>query len=285
MKKIELEEIKRLQLDMLIYLDQICKENNIKYNIACGTLLGAVKYKKFIPWDDDIDVVLFRDEYMKLIEVLKDKDGKYKMFSIYNIKDYYYPFAKLIDTRTILNENAKKIKDYGVYIDIFPYDAYENDKDVETQAKSIKFIRNMMVRRYRIKECVREDFDYLAFYKRKVKFKKLKSFIYMSIDFLTLPLGYKFWVKLFDKKVSKIKIEDAIYVGDRAGEFEQKEYFKKEELLKQSLYEFEGLKFPSFENYDMYLKTCYGDYKKEPSEEQKKSHHIFTAYWKEDYNE
>ena len=79
-KKISLKEIQKIELDILIYFDKVCKENNIKYYLSSGTLLGAVKYKGFIPWDDDIDVILMRDEYLKLMDVLKnDNDGRYKL--------------------------------------------------------------------------------------------------------------------------------------------------------------------------------------------------------------
>ena len=72
-KKISLKEIQKIELDILIYFDKVCKENNIKYYLSSGTLLGAVKYKGFIPWDDDIDVILMRDEYLKLMDVLKKR--------------------------------------------------------------------------------------------------------------------------------------------------------------------------------------------------------------------
>lgn len=284
MQKINLDEIKKIELDMLIYIDKICKENDIKYNLASGTLLGAIKYKSFIPWDDDIDIVLMRDQYMKLMKVLENGAGKYKLLSIYNCKDYYYSFAKLVNTQTTLIENSKKINDMGVFIDIFPIDGYEN-KDIESQIKDIRFFRNMMVRRYRIKDCIRSEFDYMKFSKQEVKFKALKDLVYTFVDYITLPLGHNFWAKVFDKKMQKIKIEDCIYVGIRVNNFGIKEVFKKEEILEQAFYEFEGHKFTSFKNFDLYLTQKYGDYKKEPSEEQRKSHHLFTAYWRDDNNE
>ncbi len=75
MKEMILEEIKKAQLEILVYVDKICKENNIKYTIAYGTLLGAIRHKGFIPWDDDIDIMLVRDEYEKLLEVLYLHNG------------------------------------------------------------------------------------------------------------------------------------------------------------------------------------------------------------------
>ena len=73
-KKLDLKEIQKIELDILIYLDKVCKKNNIKYYLSSGTLLGAVKYKGFIPWDDDIDVILMRDEYLRLMDILKNNN-------------------------------------------------------------------------------------------------------------------------------------------------------------------------------------------------------------------
>ena len=279
MQKLNLEEIQKIELDILIYLDKICKENNIKYYLSSGTLLGAIKYKGFIPWDDDIDVVLFRSDYLKLIDVLGKNDEKYKILSIYNTEDYYYPFAKLVDTRTVLIENSKKIKEMGVYIDIFPIDGYITE-NIEKEISQLRILRNLMVRRYRIKNCIRNNFDYIIDGKTNVKHKKIKDIIYGFIDYITLPLGYNFYTKLFDKKISSVNANDSKYIGVRVGNFGFKEAFLKKDIIEQDIYEFEGHKFTSFKNYDLYLNSKYGDYKKEPDISQRKSHHQNDVYYK-----
>lgn len=279
-KKISLKEIQKIELDILIYFDKVCKENNIKYYLSSGTLLGAVKYKGFIPWDDDIDVILMRDEYLKLMDVLKnDNDGRYKLLSIYNSKDYYYPFAKLVDSHTVLTENSKKINGMGIYIDIVPMDGYP-DSNTPKHISNVRIIRNLMVRRFRIKNCIRDKFDYMSFTKEKVKFKLFKDLIYSFIDYVTLPFGYNFWVKIFDKEISKYDIHKCDYIGVRTGNFGVREAFLKEDIIEQDLYEFEGMKLTSFKNYDLYLRRKFGDYEKDPEESQKVTHHQYEAYWK-----
>lgn len=279
MKKLSLKEIQKIQLNILIFLDKICKENNIKYYLSSGTLLGAVKYKGFIPWDDDIDVILFRDDYMKLMKVLKNQVENYKLLSIYNTKDYYYAFAKLVDTNTVLTENAKKIKDMGVYIDIVPMDGYISG-NINKEIKNLRFIRNLMVKRYRIKNCKRSNFSYMKNQYIKPKNKFIKDIIYSFIDIITLPLGYSFYAKLYDKIISKNKFEDIKYLSVRTGSFGLNETFNKEDLLEQTEFEFENHKFTSFKNYDLYLNNKFGDYKKDPPKEQQISHHQFIAYEK-----
>ncbi len=279
MKRLSLKEIQKLELNILLYLDKICKENKIKYYLSSGTLLGAVKYKGFIPWDDDIDVILLRPDYIKLINVLKDRNDRYKILSIYNTKDYYYAFAKLVDSKTTLTENARKIKDLGVYIDIVPIDGFKSN-DIKKEVRKLRIIKNLMVRRYQIKNCIRDKFDYINNTQKIVKYQKIKDLIYGFTDILTRILGYNFWAKMFDKKLTKIDIDKSQYIGVRTGSFDEQEVFLKEELLPQAEYEFEGHFFPSFKNYDLYLKRKFGNYHKDPKKEQQQSHHQYTAYYK-----
>ena len=98
MRKISTENLKKIELEMLIYLDQLCKKENLRYYICGGTLLGAVRHKGFIPWDDDIDVVMPRPDYQKLIDQWKD-DERYRLLSERD-RGYYYNFAQLVDKRT-----------------------------------------------------------------------------------------------------------------------------------------------------------------------------------------
>ena len=87
------DEVKQVQLEILAYVDEICREYNINYSLAYGTMLGAVRHKGFIPWDDDIDIILMRSEYQKLLNILYDK--KNDKYQVYSPKDegYWYNYA------------------------------------------------------------------------------------------------------------------------------------------------------------------------------------------------
>ena len=77
MRKItDLKELKKIELDILLYIDRICREHNLLYYMAYGTLLGAVRHKGFIPWDDDIDIVMPRPDYEKLIKIMRGGECK-----------------------------------------------------------------------------------------------------------------------------------------------------------------------------------------------------------------
>lgn len=99
-KKLSLDQVKETALQLLIYVDRICEENDLKYSLYYGTLLGAVRHKGFIPWDDDIDIVMLRPDYDKLLSILA-KDETYLLLDQSTRPDYRYTFAKLVDSKNI----------------------------------------------------------------------------------------------------------------------------------------------------------------------------------------
>nr|MCR5207201.1 LicD family protein [Eubacterium sp.] len=130
MKELSLEEVKKTELEILIRFDEICKNNNIEYSLAYGTMLGAVRHNGFIPWDDDIDVFVKRSDYEKLLGLRYD-DGRFEIKSHRYSNNYYYPFAKMIDKNTDLDVSWRLDKDMGVFIDIFPLDYHDNNSNTD----------------------------------------------------------------------------------------------------------------------------------------------------------
>ena len=96
-KLLSIDEVKQTELSILDYIDSVCKQHNITYYLAYGTLLGAIRHKGFIPWDDDIDIYMPRKEYDKFIKLQADnKESQYSVLSMYNDSEYFYEFAKII---------------------------------------------------------------------------------------------------------------------------------------------------------------------------------------------
>ena len=92
MKKMTEKECKKVMLDILDYIDKICRKNNIKYSLFCGSLIGAIRHKGIIPWDDDIDIILLKEEYDKLVKILEKENAYYKIISYENTNGYYAPY-------------------------------------------------------------------------------------------------------------------------------------------------------------------------------------------------
>ena len=112
MKKISMDQSRLIILDIMTAIDRVCRELNISYYMAGGTLIGAIRHKGFVPWDDDIDIFVYRKDFDVLIDYLK-RNPPFPWFEIYdeNRSDYYYPFAKAVDNRTIVEQ--KNIKTVG----------------------------------------------------------------------------------------------------------------------------------------------------------------------------
>ena len=138
---LSLEEIKQVELDILEYLHKICEKHDIKYFIDFGTLLGAVRHKGFIPWDDDTDISLARDEFEKLYKVLKDENHPYyKLISFRETKGYPYSYMRVYDIRTRRDANlTDSTVVLGTCVDIFPYDGVVTEESDRKKMKLYKF--------------------------------------------------------------------------------------------------------------------------------------------------
>ena len=142
MQKLSLDEIKNSELLILDDIDRVCRKNNIKYSLAFGTLIGAVRHKGFIPWDDDIDIVMTRDNYDKFIHTyINEKNENYSILNHEFDKNYYHQFTKVVDNRTTINnDNLREIKNMGVWVDVFPVDKISS-KNLRLNLKLINFFQ------------------------------------------------------------------------------------------------------------------------------------------------
>ena len=140
---LSLEEIKQVELDILKYLHELCEKYQIKYFIDFGTLLGAVRHKGFIPWDDDTDISLARDEFEKLYKVLKNENHPYyKLISFRETKGYPYSYMRVHDIRTRRDANLlDPTVVLGTCVDIFPYDGVVME---ESDCKKMKLYKHFV---------------------------------------------------------------------------------------------------------------------------------------------
>ena len=267
-KELSLEEIKSIELDILKYVKKVCEENNLRYFLCGGTLLGAVRHKGFIPWDDDIDIALPRDDYLKLIKILDD-GHRYRSLSVYNNEDYYYPFAKIVDTNTILeNDNLYPLKELGVYIDVFPIDGLpQKSKKINYHLTKLIILRKLLYLS-RIRNCYKSRRGII-----------LNLLVYV-IWFFSRMIGWRRWISIIEKLATKYEYNNSEKVGCVVAGYGKREIMNKEVFEEIIYLEFEGDFFSAPIGYDKYLTNLYGDYMQLPPENKRVSKHGFKAYMK-----
>lgn len=254
MKRIkDLDEIKNIELDILKYIHKICEENHLVYFMAGGTLLGAVRHKGFIPWDDDIDLLMFREDYEKMIKIINGDNSIYHMESLESDKEYLSTFAKVTDTRTRIKFAHKmNDKETGVFVDIFPMDGVGNN-----YKKSAEYV-NLLSKCYH------------RFTSRRMRVKNTKVNRFVINKYARL-------LEFMAKRKNCNSCKYIARVVNMRGECEimKNKWFKNRVLL-----EFEGEKFYAPKGYDHYLTRLYGNYMQLPPSTQQRLVHSYSAYWK-----
>lgn len=261
MEKLGLREIQLAELEILKLFDRICREHNLRYTLAYGTLLGAVRHKGFIPWDDDIDVCMPRPDYEKFIEVF---DGSEKPDDIVLARDRgegaVYPFVKIIDKRYSIEYDG-----YGgiehIWIDVFPVDGITGDvKKAKKAMDKSAFYRHIIV--------VNKWTGVKAYRGSKSRFLFALARVYAKL------YGEKRAIKNMRRFAMRIPFGSSEYAATiiwGEGVKERMPARRYEELCE---IEFEGAKFFATADYDGYLTDIYGDYMKLPPESERKTHEI-----------
>ena len=260
-------ELRIIQLDILTAIDEFCNQNQIRYSLAYGSLLGAVRHKGYIPWDDDIDIFVPRDDYERLLETFPDEyNGHYNIASLSRDPLYLYPFAKAYDNNTILIEHVKDKKNIGVNIDIFPID---NVPDYEREWK-----------KYDNKRRLNNTLFRLRFVKLKKNRSIWKNLILIFINILTFPVSQRKWSERKNKYAQKYRDLPGMYCYDNCNGVYKIPRYKREWFNNLIKIPFENREFMAFANYDECLTTTYGDYMTPPPVEERQSKHSFNAYKK-----
>ncbi len=268
-KEITLEEQKNIQLELLGEFKKICDNNNLNYFLGGGTLLGAIRHKGYIPWDDDIDVMMPRKDYQVLLEIFNQNcKNNHKLLTYENTKGYYYSFAKIVNTDTRLEEGGLRvIDDMGIYIDVFPIDFLPDD---EKKTKRI-FVKYSIL------------YKFILMYKHtnisEVTSSKAKLLIKKVIAYLIVKLKL---TKKISEKLDKISIKynNTGKVACISGRYAEKEIMPELHIQNYKLAEFEGEKYKIPTDYDEYLTKHYGNYMELPPEEKRKAEHNNVAYWR-----
>ena len=155
-----LKKLRKVEMEILDEIVRICKENDIEYFLTGGTLLGAVRHKGYIPWDDDIDIGMLRKDYDKFINVCKTAlDKKYFLDCFETNKEYYLPFAKIKKNNTLFDEElTHHLSNHkGIYVDIIPFENERKSESItqDIQAVLVKNIIETMFVKKKIKTIIK----------------------------------------------------------------------------------------------------------------------------------
>lgn len=260
-----MNNIQKLEFDILEKTIEFLNENSLKYFLVGGSLLGAIRHKGFIPWDDDIDIGMPRDDFEKLINICRKKNSKINenlILQSFKINDSIYPYCKVVNTKIRIKDD-KGIDDY-LWIDIFPFDFLPENKLVtkivykkENILKKLLFIKNM-----------KED------YLNKVSKSRIKYFI--KKIFIKLFLN-RIEATTIAKKMDDIaiktnkKYKNSKYIGGLVwGYGPQEKIYSNDIKIKELM--FEGKSVNGIEGYNHYLTNIYGDYMTLPPENKRITH-------------
>lgn len=266
MNEISTIELKSVQLEMLRYLVEYFNENNLKYSLAFGTLLGAVRHHGYIPWDDDIDIMMPRDDYNIFVKLFNGVSEKYKVLSYETNSKYVLPFAKVSDEDTILIEHAEFDFQIGVNIDVFPVDRVPNNRLTRViffyfgkLIKAIHMAKIISIRRNR---------------------SVIKNGVLVVIRLLTFFLTTRYLTGFITSYYTIFNKREATRVGIYAPFDSKFENVFRGDFENPVWLDFEDLKCCCISDFESYLSSFYGDYMTLPPIEKRVSHHDFEAFWK-----
>ena len=262
---LSLKEIQECELEILKRIVSVLKENNIHYFLAYGTMLGAVRHDGFIPWDDDIDIFVPRDDYEKLKLILRNKGltEKYLSYGIPGDKGYPYPFIKITDLRyRVQDQNIKDKFQLNLWIDVFPLDHLPDD-DVRDKTITIKTSKIMSILSLEITKMQNANNARIA----------VKRVIGKLLG------GYSGINKYIDRRARRINSSNmnSNVLGNIVWPQYGRDFFSKRMTFPVVSHQFCDESFMIPEDYENHLSYLYGDFMQLPPEEKRQRHYI-TVY-------
>ena len=260
LRQLSLREIQLKELELLKKFDKFCQENRLEYFLCGGTLLGAIRHKGFIPWDDDIDVFMPRPEFGKLQKLLK-KNNKLENaeFTSYFLKNSIYPYIKLEDMRSLYKESDAVRDTNRIWIDIFAIDGFSNNQVLDfILIKTVKVLRFFLARF--LKRAVLEN-----------EVNKIKKFFHLILSPIVLLFPANTWAKTIEAVCMTVPYNKTAYVGGVQWGYGLNEKLPKSGIERIDV-EFEGCIFPGLKCYEQYLTQLYGNYMEFPPAEKRTPH-------------
>ena len=282
-KKLTKDEIRSCLLGIMSEIDRVSKLLGLNYFLYAGTLLGAVRHKGFIPWDDDVDLCIPRKDFEKLVSSFNTyADKRYKLIYFTNTENFVWSIAKVIDTHTFLSEYTLNPPcDYGLYVDLFALDNVDfnsEEENADYERHIINFNRAQMITNFRFAPHVRKFYNLWIM----LNYKGKHRFSYLFADPVVNLKKWDSYVKGFSKEEKTEKIIPVFITIPPSRFIYQK--FQSEWFSSYVLVEFEGKEFRAPAGYDALLRFMYGDYMQLPPENERKGDHFKSVVWRKGFD-
>ena len=267
-KKINNHEMQKIELNILTHFHEICQKYRIRYVLAYGSCIGAIRHNGFIPWDDDIDVLVPASDYNRLLSVLSSESGIFSVKNIYNDNNYLYSYAKLTDSRTLLCEEFDSSHNMGIYIDIFP--VYGLPANPILRILRFCYIQFQEILCISVRQPI------------PIGKSRVRTIIQKCLSVIGKKIGLKKLNRSIIRLAKKTSYETATFYSVLPPNYGFKEILDFDLFERRELHSFENSFFyVSFQS-DKYLRQIYGNYMKLPSENERRSHHFHVDVFVEE---
>ena len=262
-----------ISLEILHTVAEICEEQGLRYALIYGTLIGAVRHKDYIPWDDDVDIMMPRPDYDKLMAYLAENIGNYPNLKVFNrdtCKDYPYMITRISDDRYVIDVENEKPYGMGVFIDIYPYDGLGKTKE-ESVKYGLKGDRLSSM-------CYQASREHFAIENTKSTLRKLIKY---PVYLVAKLFGKDYFQKKLEKLARVKPYEESEYIGCVIWlSWGEKDIFPRAWFDETIMMPFGKYEFRVPKEYDKVLRHEYGDYMQLPPEEDRIGHHFYKVYEK-----
>lgn len=254
--------VKNALLEAMDEFHRICEENNLQYYLIGGSLIGAIRHKGCIPWDDDIDVIMFKSDFKKLLKLEKNFSDEFKLSYRLLSKSKMQPVAKLENLNVIIDEGHFSGNTSGVFIDVFCFeDTFNSSFLQKIHFFCVKFFRLLI------------QFKTKSYLKEKYSIIQLLFFFFIGLIINFIPNTVLNFFLSVSENMAYLSVSKG-KVANLHGVWKLKEVVPKQIFEKRKLYDFEGRRYWSLEEADLWLKPIYGNYMELPPESDRKPKHI-----------